>query len=133
MPEEPNKKLVVAIDVDGTITAGPEVYEPLMRALMKDGHKVYVLTGAITMKSPGAHVELRMQQLATFGIHKGTHYTDLHVFVDSDSWNIARMKCDFLRDNDVALFIDDSKPYLETSMVISPRTLRLWPHSVRAE
>ena len=123
----------VVIDLDGTITAAPVAFEALMRSLMKSGHSVYVLTGAIDPSSPGAKTEMRMEQLAVFGLHKDVHYTEVHVFVDRDVNVISRLKADFCRDNDVSIFIDDSKRYLEAVMIRSPKTLRLRPHVVGAD
>jgi hypothetical protein len=123
----------VVVDVDGTITAAPAAFAALMKALMEGGHGVYVLTGAIDPNSPGAKTEMRMEQLAIVGLNKGTHYTDVHVFVDRDVNKIAYLKADFCRDHDVAMFFDDSKLFLEATMIRSPKTLRLTPHVVRAD
>jgi hypothetical protein len=123
----------VAVDVDGTITAAPLAFAALMKALMETGHGVYVLTGAIDPNSPGAKTEMRMEQLAIVGLNRGTHYTDIRVFVDRDVNKIAYLKADFCRDHDIEIFFDDSKMYQEAVMIRSPKTLRLWPHVVRAE
>ena len=123
----------VAIDIDGTITADPLAFAGLMKSLIDGGHGVHVLTGAIDPNSPGAKPEMRMEQLAMLGIKKDVHYTSLQVYVDRDVNKISYLKADFCRDNNCAMFIDDSKMYHEAVMIRSPKTLRLWPHSVRAE
>jgi len=122
---------VIAVDIDGTATAAPEVFQVLLKSLMDAGHEVYMLTGALTSDSPGGTISSRIEQLITCGLHRGIHFVDVHIFIDKDVRIIARMKADFCQRHGAILFIDDSDLYQETVMVHSPNTFRLWPHAIR--
>ena len=90
------KKIVVAVDYDGTWASAPKLFTILGKSLMKAGHTVVVLTG-----NANAH-----KALADDGYKKA--YNEIAVVDGSDQEEIAAGKAEWLKDHDADLLIDNN-------------------------
>ena len=93
--------MIIGIDLDYTISAWPEWFSVVTRALVRDGHEVHVLTH----REPGTETGIRAE-LAEFGIE----YTALHLPEDDLSAREWKpMKAEALR---LEMMIEDSPEVL---------------------
>ena len=90
------KKLLVAVDYDGTWASAPKLFTNLGKSLMKAGHKVVVLTG-----NANAH-----KALADDGYKKA--YDEIEIVDGSDQQEIATAKAKWLKDHNADLLIDNN-------------------------
>lgn len=115
--------MIYCFDVDGTISAHPAIFKEIMRGLLAIGHEVYPLTGTLT-GHPDPE-ESRYKQLASFGINRGEHYTD--VVVCEGSWwgECGELKGRFCKEKGVVFMVEDTDPFIESIKKHSPETLCL--------
>lgn len=88
--------MIVAVDLDNTISADPEFYHSEMRGLMKRGHQVHVVSG-----NPEAE-----KVLGELGMLKGRDFTRC---VRVPKKGIARFKVAYMRHVGATHLIDNSK------------------------
>ena len=115
-----------AFDLDGTISAAPAVFAAIMKALMKDGHHVTVLTGAVG--PPGNSPQWRLNQLHSLGVLPGEHFGELAIANGINTDEVADKKAGFCRDEGFAFMIDDTDSWVEKIRAASPNTLCLRMH-----
>jgi hypothetical protein len=105
-------------DIDGTITAAPEVFAAIMRALRRDGHIVHVITGQTTPVTP-EDTHARIKQLESLGI--GTDcYSRLHLSGPPD-W--VTDKAGYCRDVPMDFVFENDAAYAKAIKVFCPITL----------
>ena len=102
----------IGIDLDETISALPQWFSVLTKAVVSSGHEIHV----ITYREEGAEAAI-VAELAQYGIE----YTRLHVpgmTVDPATWKSA-----LASELELDLMIEDSPEVLAK---MPPRTARLW-------
>ena len=93
--------MIVAIDLDNTITDAPEFFAVLTKALIDSGHAVHV----ITYREPGTEDRARADLDAL-----GIRYSELHL--PQDWCEPAAWKAGLAADLGVQIFIEDSPEVL---------------------
>ena len=89
----------IAFDVDGVITENPSFYAVVTKALMNDGHQVYIITDF------DEHFrDQRVKELESYGIK----FTELI---------ITSQKEQFCSKNNIEYLLDDDLDYLKNSKV----------------
>jgi hypothetical protein len=111
--------VIFGFDIDGTISAAPEVFAAIMEALLERGHEVHVITGQ-TREVTNADVERRVAQLAALGIFWGQHFDKLHL-AGAPDW-IAD-KAAYCRDHKVDFMFEDSVLYAKAISAWCPVTV----------
>lgn len=102
-------------DVDGTLTATPEAFRPMMSALVDSGHTVHVITGA-TYREKGscyASPKWRREQIGKLGIHYRTHYTTLDIVRGTNLEQMGRAKAKLARNYKLVLMFEDEPVYAD--------------------
>lgn len=120
--------MIFCFDIDGTISANPEVFKTIMKSLVDAGHTVYPLTGMIasgTVMNSRQFESFRENQLKTFGLEKDTHYTDVVVCVAEKIEDCGLLKGKFCKENGVAFMVEDTQIYHDAIIGESPNTLCL--------
>jgi hypothetical protein len=105
-------------DIDGTITAAPEAFAAIMRALRQAGHDVHVITG---QSSPITSEDWakRVHQLETLGI--GTDcYGRMHISGPPD-W--VADKAAYCRENGIDFVFENDVAYGRAIAAVCPVTL----------
>jgi hypothetical protein len=110
-------------DIDGTLSARPDVFGPLMAALVKDGHDVVVLTGAVG--PPGSIPGWRLAQLRALGLEAHVHFTECQIACGRTTDEVGQMKGDFCRETGAALMVEDTDAWITSIRARSPETLCL--------
>lgn len=104
----------LALDLDGTISAAPELFAAMGAAMVKDGHTVTVLTGALLDFPDSARTtEGRLAQLKALGLERGIHFSDVFVCVAASGGEVARAKRAWCLTYGVDLLIDDEPLYCQ--------------------
>lgn len=92
----------VAVDLDGTADADPEMFRKLMTALRKRGDKVVILTGCHHFPVTEADKAEKKADLERLGL--GDCYDKLHVYPNPP----GNAKAAYCEKHNVALLIDNS-------------------------
>lgn len=101
-------------DIDGTISAAPEAFGAIMRALVSAGETVHVITGGLHDEEPTQEqVQSRIDQLAEMGIISGSHYTMLHVLNGPTTGRVASLKQKVCVEFGMVLMFEDSQVYVD--------------------
>lgn len=99
--------MLVACDLDGTITAAPEQFGPILRALRTAGCRVVILTGTGDRTPPDqAGWDTKVAKLAALGC--GDCW-DHMVLLDGNPAQLAQAKADWCQANEVQVLIDNTK------------------------
>ena len=100
---KPLRKLVIAVDYDGTYTEDPALWDAFIRNAKRRGHDIFFVTGRFPH-----------EKIADNSAGIPVHYTSL------------RCKADYMRDAgiDVDIVIEDSPEYW-TADIPPPRGMRL--------
>ena len=116
----------VAIDVDGTLTAYPEVVADLVDALSRTGNSVMFLTGNA---SPDPYKVDRdeVRRLRREQVQSLARVSDpvIHVCFVRNSKEAAIEKAEYCYANGIALFIDDAPDYCEAVKAKCPAAMVL--------
>lgn len=97
------------VDIDGTITAMPEVFQAICSSLMARGHHVYIVTAAMHghhNEAKNTHVG-RQQQLAELGMQLGVHYTSIRLAWGSDRKGVAQAKRSICQEEHLCVLFDN--------------------------
>lgn len=95
---EERGRLVVGVDVDGTITKHPELFRILCKALRKEGCSVHIVTCRL-------EPEFIQDDLKGWGIE----YDKIHVpEIESDHLSAAEWKAKVCQDEGITVMFDDS-------------------------
>lgn len=111
-------------DIDGTISASPQVYALLIEALHDAGHGIYIITGTMDPVVTLTHYEQRIHQLMTWGIPPGT-YT---LFIVNAPNHVAE-KARLCKGYAIKMMFEDSETYAQainaagTLCVLMPKEL----------
>ena len=116
--------MIIAFDLDGTISAHPLACAAMSHALRAAGWKSVVLTGAIH-GSIQSNPQWRANQLHDLNWHVGVDFDELLIAVSGSVEGVAEEKGIYLRDNSVQIFLDDTLMYCETVKRLSPGTMTL--------
>ena len=95
-------------DIDGTISAAPDIFATIMRSLIAAGHGVHVLSGTGDTVITD-HYDRRREQLAAWGIP----YTALKIVCNPHH---LQAKADYCREHDIVMMFEDSVPYTRSIM-----------------
>lgn len=118
----------IAIDIDGTLSRYPERLSSLAKSIVSMGGYACLLTGHSRPDPSTANSEElqagRKAQIESLGI--GDLDAPIHICVGRNSREVAHQKGEFCRDNQIDIFIDDSKDYCEAVRRLSPNTTILW-------
>lgn len=87
------------VDIDGTVSAMPEVFQAICRSLMRCGHHVYVVTAAMPdRKHPEKNTPHgRQEELAGYGMFPRTHYDRVVLAWGDDRRQVAKAKAEWCR------------------------------------
>jgi hypothetical protein len=110
--------MIVAFDIDGTLTAEPTVLGQLMKELKKGQNKVFILTSSVN-GSP-SHVE-KIQQLARLKITPDM-YDDIHIVHATEPRGQELGKGIFCQQNGVHLLFENEDRYIRKVNCLSPET-----------
>lgn len=111
-------------DIDGTISAAPDVYRMIMRALVDAGHQVHVITGTGDGEATPDKYERRTAQLAEWRLRKGWEWTHLHIVCRPDC---GQKKAVYCAEQGIQMMFEDSPDYADpinhagTLCVLMPR------------
>lgn len=136
--------MLIAIDIDGTLTAWPLVFERFFWSL-SDEHlgenlDIVLLTGHACPEPIAADRDALLQgrigQLNSIGtkaplvneVSGPIRSRNIRVCVGKNSGEVALLKAEFCRDRAVDIFIDDSTSYCLAVRKLSPKTLVLQVH-----
>lgn len=115
--------MLVAVDIDGTLSKYPTTLGNLIRSLHNNYHCVILLTGAITDKEEiTTNPESRCNQVREL-IGENNH-TIIQCQATTHE-RVAQMKAGYCRTKEVDMLIDDDPLYCETCKRASPNTLVL--------
>lgn len=110
-----------AFDLDGTISARPDVFGPMMRALRDGGHYVCVLTSSCG--PPGNSPDWRLAQLASLGILPSVHFDEVLIALGETPDLVGDKKGLICRSEGIAFMVDDTEAWLQKIKASSPYTL----------
>lgn len=110
----------IAFDVDGVLDAFPAVMLMLCGALMASGNHVYIITGVEEDTVTKDDITNKTLYLTGLGFGKGT-YTELIVMPQPHAENKAKE----IKDNNIALLIDNNKDNVKAAKTLCP-CLLLW-------
>ena len=96
----------------------------MMLALKNCGHRVFVLTGALTGEE-GDPYKWKKERLEQYGF-TGITPDDLKVALKTETETIAQAKARICREEKVNVFIDDEPQYIQAVNEGSPETLCLY-------
>lgn len=97
------------LDIDGTVTQMPDVFQAICRSLMRAGHHVYVVTAA----RPGRHnpdkntKAGRQAELARYGMKPGIHFDDIVLAWGDDHRAVAEAKARICEELHLAVMFDN--------------------------
>jgi hypothetical protein len=114
--------MIFCFDVDGTITAQPDIFKEIMRGLKAIGHTVYVLTGTILGSDPTPQ-ESRDRQLGDLGFKEGEHFDEIIICQGYNWADCGELKGQFCKEKGVDFMIDDADPFIDSINRWSPNTL----------
>lgn len=120
--------MIYCFDVDGTLTERPDIFGPMMKALIDAGHTVYPLTGmtyATTPFPPDECTPWREAQLESLGIKRGRDYTEVVVVCGNTVQECGELKGDFCKEKKVNFMVEDTGIYADSIKKHSPETLCL--------
>ncbi len=110
-----------AFDIDGTITAHPKEFKVIMKALLSQGHKVFVLTGALATNVVGGNEAWRRAQLQSVDISPDC-YTDLAICVRPTFEEVGKLKGVFCKEYDINMIWEDTGIFIQGIKQESPAT-----------
>lgn len=110
-------------DIDGTISARPDIFRTLMKSLLDSGHLVFPLTAMQDSEMRDHYEQMRLFQLKNLGLEKGIHFTDVVVCVAPTLDGCGRLKGIFCKENDVVWMVEDTPLYRDEIAKESPSTL----------
>jgi len=114
--------MLVAIDIDGTLTAYPDVFRTMAGVLRQAGHPVVLLTGATDPRCQPGFVHDPPNRLAQVTPLLGGLVLPIVEVHGRDGPENARLKGEYCRDNQVALFVDDDPGFCDFVRHLSPDT-----------
>lgn len=99
----------VGIDIDGTVTAMPDVFRPMCASLIAAHHHVYIVTAAMPDRDhPSRNTRAgRQAQLAHYGMHLGTHYDAICLAWGDDRREVAQAKAKLCQDLHLDVMCDN--------------------------
>lgn len=121
-------KMIFCFDIDGTISAKPDIFKTIMKSLVDAGHIVYPLTGMVatgTIMDAKQFEDFRERQLLMLGLEKGKHYTDLVICVGERIEDCGAIKGKFCKEKGVSFMVEDTQIYHDAIIGASPETLCL--------
>jgi len=92
-------------DIDGTLTR--TAIRLLACDLLKAGHEIHVITGALEDSGEWT-IESRLAQLSELGVE----YTKLHRCFGKNLWEVGEEKGRVCRENRIDLLFEDSSTYV---------------------
>lgn len=125
--------MLVAVDIDGTLSAHPYKFACMIAALQTNGDDVVLLTGGIVEKPncdlvfQRAVSERREQVRPFFESHsfKVLDKVTIYPCLAKSFAEVVPLKGIYCRDNKVDILFDDSPSYCEAVKKLSPGTLVL--------
>lgn len=117
--------MTAAFDLDGTISAYPQICGFLAHGIRRNGGKVVVLTGAVRGVGPGHDRAFRMNQLHEVNWNVGVDFDELVIAVGDDVSDVAREKAKWMKENSAEIFIDDTALFLMEAKKTNPGMLVL--------
>ena len=113
----------IAIDIDGTITRYPLIFNELICLFRAGAHCVVILTGA-AVPNPASvdRAALHTGRLLQLSPLLQEPIPPIEICVGRDPTEVADLKARFCLDHSIDLLIDDSKIYCDWVRSISPRT-----------
>ena len=104
----------VGLDIDGTITAEPEMFSILSRGLKEKGHNVYILTFRHEEYRDSTEAELKEMGIVHDGLYMGENIIDL------------ALKAKIAKELNLDILFEDNEDVLRT-MPKSVRCISVWP------
>ena len=101
-------------DLDGTISATPELMKSLMKGLRDAGHEVHVLSGTHHDPATDADIREKMDLLIKCGLSHGDDFDKL-VAVSGPEENVPARKVDYMRHVNAAGLVDNSKENIKAA------------------
>lgn len=95
------------VDIDGTITAMPEVFRCLCRNAIRCGDQVFVITAGIAGHGAKDTEVGRQRELAALGMRLGVHYTRIFLAHGADRREVAAAKAELCRNLHVDVMFDN--------------------------
>ena len=111
--------MIIAVDIDGTLTRETENLKKLMTALVEAGHRVICLTGSLGDKPTQ---EERVKQLSELGLEQGENYTEIVRSNGLDPKQVAENKAKFCKKNKIDMVFEDDDMYISMINGESPKT-----------
>jgi hypothetical protein len=119
--------LIYCFDLDGTLSAHPLEFGPMMRALKKDGHQVQILTG---YKGPTMSEDvLKQKAILLDALGLGDAYTAIVGFANLKN-KVAHQKADYMSIVGAHLLIDNKKVNVKAAAQMGMVGLRVEKSSV---
>lgn len=124
----------IAVDIDGTLGHYPNQLGGLLERLSgveillltgNGGHYVADLSDEDKAKETARWVKIREDQLRRIGILPEAHYHSIYVMLNINTEEICKMKAQFIKENNISIFIDDFKPYCTLAKQENPSCLVL--------
>lgn len=115
--------MVVATDLDGTLTDYAEQLKPVLDALRAAGHTVVVLSGDRREPITDADWEFKRQRLEDLGL--GDSYDRL-VVVEGPEGCVPQRKVLWMKQNDCTVLIDNSAANARAATAAGILTLVPW-------
>lgn len=99
----------VGLDIDGTVTAMPEVFRTMSHALMADHHHVYIVTAAMPDRNHPEKNTLagRQRELETYGMKPGVNYDQIVLAWGEYRRQVAEAKARICKEMRLDLMIDN--------------------------
>jgi len=112
----------IAIDIDGTITALPEMFKKFMNMGKDCDWEVHILTGSTDTERPyEEHIKGRWKQLRKYNIFP-KDADKLHVAIGHTVQDVAREKGKYCKLHNIDLVFEDSDLFVTYITSMSPGT-----------
>lgn len=128
----------IAIDIDGTLTAFPELFKLIMVALKTAGHYVCFLTGTLgdvnilishdkemdtgyLKKLCKETLDGRIEQLESYGVISDM-YNELIVACGKTVTDVAELKGAFCKQEKIDVVFEDTKLFTDSIGCVAPET-----------
>jgi len=109
-------------DLDGTITSHPAAFAALMESLVKQGHVVLVISGALSHMPLTKEDKTDQMRMLSAKIEPMIHYHDLIVPTEKTVEEVAKAKGRICRELAVDLMFEDDLDYIRWIKRYSPLT-----------
>lgn len=104
--------IVFGLDIDGTLTAMPDFFRPMCRAIMQAGGLVYLITGCKPGDGPARATNAgREAQVAQYGFRRGIEYAAIFICPGGTEDAIGKAKERVCKRMGVQLLIDNDPTF----------------------